>query len=227
MLPRLFPLADAALCIDWGNQIDPELNDRVLALCNHLKAARLPGILNLAPAYSSLTVVYDAALLPYERLCAEVGTRQSLAPASLAPADRAPAIEIPVCYDHEMAPDLEPLARRSGLDPEAVIQLHLDREYRVYMLGFLPGFPYMGTVDPAIAAPRHTRPRVKVPAGSVGIAGVQTGIYPLESPGGWNLIGRTPLHLFDPAAAVPALLKAGDRVRFRRISLEQFQEITD
>jgi inhibitor of KinA len=134
-------------------------------------------------------------------------------------------VSIPVCYDEDLGPDLPAVAAFAGLGPADVIRLHAGATYRVFMLGFVPGFAYMGIVDDRIAIPRHATPRVRVPAGSVGIAGVQTGIYPAETPGGWQLIGRTPLAPFDPDRPEPFLLKAGDAVRFRPIDRDEFERL--
>ena len=229
--PRIFPLADRGLCIDWGNRIDPALNARVQALFVRLQHARLPGVLDLAPAYSSLGILFDAARLlrerpgesPFETIKKRV--EQLLQEPLDLPARESKILEIPVCYAPAFAPDLHALALQKGLSPQEVVQLHSGREYRVYLIGFLPGFPYLGSVDARIAAPRREQPRPRVAAGSVGIAGEQTGVYPLESPGGWNLVGRTPLRLFDPARPGPVLLRPGDRVRFFSISTRAFHQI--
>ena len=230
--PKIYPLGDRGLCIDWGNSIDPVLNDQVLALHACLQLAQLPGLLDLVPAYSSLAVLFDTAKLlrenpgqsPYEYL------KNLVEPYLNRPSEinvsKARTLEIPVCYAPEFAPDLAFLVEQSGLSSEEVVQLHSAREYRVYLIGFLPGFPYLGSVDPRIASPRRAAPRARVPAGSVGIAGEQTGIYPFESPGGWQLIGRTPLRLFDVRRAEPTMLRAGDRVRFHSVSKKEFIKIS-
>lgn len=228
---RIYPLGDQALSIDWGNHIDEATNREVLTLWERLRLARLPGVNDLVPAYSSLSVIFDAGEVlrrfptqsPYQTI------RKLVEQVLVAPTGASTALgretRIPVCYDPEMAPDLPALATLCRLPVDQIIQLHTTPEYRVFMLGFLPGFPYMGTVDERIAAPRLAQPRLRVPAGSVGIAGAQTGIYPLESPGGWNLIGRTPLRLFDPHSAEPTFLQPGDSVRFYPISPAQFHQI--
>ena len=228
---RIFPLGDSALSIDWGNRIDERTNRQVLALWECIRRASLPGVCNVIPAYSSLTLVFNATDIrpdtptttPYDTLCRQV---ESLLAGPLE-TDETPGrqIQIPVCYDLALAPDLPALAARCGLSPDKIIELHAAPEYRVFMIGFLPGFPYMGTVDERIATPRLPQPRLRVPAGSVGIAGAQTGIYPLESPGGWNLIGCTPLRMFDAHSPEPTLLQPGDRVRFFPISLREFHQI--
>ena len=229
---RIYPLGDRALSVDWGNRIDPDLNARSLALFDRLQRAVLPGITNLVPAYSSLTLIFDAVVLadqypgqqPYEVVRQQVLALLETQEAAAGPSPGR-LVEIPVCYAPGYGPDLDALARSAGLSSEAVIDLHSATEYRVYMLGFLPGFAYLGRVDRRIAAPRRASPRTHVPAGSVGIAGEQTGIYPQASPGGWNLIGRTPLPLFDARNANPTLLHPGDRVRFYPVSPERFHQL--
>ena len=228
---RIYPLGDGALSIDWGNRIDEATNRQVLTLWDRLRRARLPGVSDFVPAYSSLTLLFDADELrrrfhtqsPYKKMQEMV--EHVLADPLEISTVLGRYINIPVCYDPAMAPDLPALATRSGLTVPDIIQLHTAPEYRVFMLGFLPGFPYMGTVDERIAAPRLAQPRQRVHSGSVGIAGVQTGIYPLESPGGWNLIGRTPLRMFDAQRTEPTLLQPGDQVRFYAVSLAQFYQI--
>lgn len=229
---RIYPLGDRALSVDWGNRIDPGLNARVTALFERLHLTAWPGITNLVPAYSSLGVVFDAAALarqypghrPFDLVRQYVEAQMNALDTLPAPPPGR-LVEIPVCYEPGYAPDLDALASRAGLTPDDVIHLHCTVEYRVYLLGFLPGFAYMGSVDPRIATPRQLTPRARVPAGSVGIAGQQTGIYPQASPGGWNLIGRTPLRLFDARAVDPSLLRPGDRVRFYPISPALFQQL--
>lgn len=231
MTCRIYPLGDRGLCIDWGNRIDERVNRQVLAIWDRLRRASLPGVSDIVPAYSSLTLIFDdsaryaesTATTPFEALRRQVEHLLAGPPETEETPGR--QIQIPVCYDPSLAPDLLVLAARVGLSASRVIELHTAPEYRVYMIGFLPGFPYMGTVDERIAAPRLTQPRLRVPAGSVGVAGAQTGIYPHESPGGWNLIGRTPLRMFDARSPEPTLLQPGDRVRFFSISLHEFEQI--
>lgn len=229
--PVCLPIAEYTLLVQWKNRIDPALNDAVQRLYRTLSAMALPGLLDLVPAYSSLALVLDPDY--FDRKFPEVDPLQ-VAQGWVEVALKSPGglkavvgrpVEIPVCYEGEFAPDLERLAVWSGMSVSEIIAHHTGPEYRVYLIGFLPGFAYMGTVDARLAAPRLARPRERVPAGSVGIAGLQTGIYPLESPGGWNLIGRTPLRLFDPQRAEPVLLRPGDRVRFRAISPAEFHQM--
>lgn len=220
---RILPLGDTGLTVEFGDAIDPAINERVLAFARAVEGLRLPGVSEVVPTYRSATVYFDPVVVDAgalaERLRGLAGGLPALEP-------RAPRIiEIPVAYGGEFGPDLPDVADRAGLSADAVVTLHGSVEYRVYMLGFSPGFPYLGKVPDAIAVPRLAEPRARVAAGSVGIAGSQTGIYPHESPGGWRLLGRTPLRLYDPARARPFLLAAGDRVRFVAISREEFARL--
>lgn len=218
-----FPLGDDAVTVDFGNRIDEALNRCVLQLFQRLQG-RSSLIKDLVPSYSSLTVYFHtgtsatAARNAAERLVAQ-------AAAETDDTDEAPGrtVRIPVCYAVRFAPDLDALAAQKGLSMEEVVRLHTAVTYRVYTIGFLPGFAYMGKVDPQLATPRKTQPRQRVPAGAVGIAGEQTGIYPLPSPGGWNLIGQTPIALFDAATEPPVLLQPGDTVSFYSISEDEFE----
>jgi KipI family sensor histidine kinase inhibitor len=200
---------DRALVVELGDEISPLVNARVRAFCDALEARRVPGIVELVPTYRSVAVHYRPEEIARIVLEGEI----------LAAAERAGAIgpqparlvEIPVIYD---GPDLDFVAAHAGLSVGEVVRIHSAAEYLVHMLGFTPGFPYLGGMDAKIATPRLEKPRVRIPAGSVGIAGAQTGVYPIDSPGGWRLIGRTPRKLYDPAREKPFLLDAGDRVRF-------------
>ena len=203
------------LLVEFEASIDPVVNDRVIALGARLRKRNARGILDVVPGYRALGVHFD----PLQTDLAALERAISIDAAALdgmPPVEARPAIEIPVQYGGESGPDLGAVAAQAGCDPGEVIARHTGRLYRVYMLGFVPGFAYMGRVDPSIAVPRHRVPRERVPAGSVGIAGEQTGVYPIESPGGWHLIGRTRTRMFDPAANPPSLLQPGDVVRFVR-----------
>jgi inhibitor of KinA len=221
--PDLLPMGDSALMVRWGGAITSEVHQRVTALARHLEAHSLSGITEAVPGYVTLTVFYDPLRLSYqevhryleERLFAEGDTPQE--PSRL--------IEIPVLYGGEDGPDLSAVAEHNGLSEEEVVRIHAGTEYRVFFIGFAPGFPYLGGMSPRIAVSRRANPRLSVPAGSVGIAGEQTGIYPLETPGGWQVIGRTPLALFRSDLDPPSLLRAGDRVRFRPISPDEVAEV--
>ncbi|MGE0043455.1 MAG: 5-oxoprolinase subunit PxpB [Vicinamibacterales bacterium] len=206
-------VSDTMLLVDFGQVIDPAVNARAIALGARLAAAAVPGVRDIVPAYCSVGVHIDPLLVDLVALEARiVAEAEAVLGEPVAP-DR-PPVEIPVHYGGEAGPDLELLAAHAGLSTAEVIERHAARLYRVYMLGFVPGFAYMGGVDPAIAAPRHRVPRERVPAGSVGIAGEQTGIYPIATPGGWQIIGRTDLAVFDPSRDPACLLAPGDRVRF-------------
>jgi KipI family sensor histidine kinase inhibitor len=218
--PRLLPVGDSALLIEFGNEINPAINAQVQALALALDDYALPGLSEAVPAYRSLLWHYDPLLLSFDQVCELAG--QALNQAQTSAPLKPRVIEIPTCYGGQFGPDLEFVARHNDLQPEDVIRLHASALYPVYMLGFSPGFAYLGGLPPAIAAPRLPSPRTQVPAGSVGIAGAQTGIYPIATPGGWRLIGRTPLRLFDPQLRPPALLRPGDRVRFTPIDADRF-----
>ncbi|MFZ5824252.1 MAG: 5-oxoprolinase subunit PxpB [Bacillota bacterium] len=208
---RLVPCGDRALLCYLGDGIDPAVNDRVHALTRALRRHAHPAVLEVTPGFHTVLVEFDPVRLRTEQ--AQEMIRKAAAQMSDEPAPGR-TVEIPVCYGGEMGPDLEAVAAHTGLSPDEVIQRHAEGQYRVYCLGFSPGFPYLGGLEPELHTPRLAEPRVTVPGGSVGIGGEQTGIYPAPSPGGWRLIGRTPLRLFDPQRPDPALLQPGDRVRF-------------
>ena len=218
-IPPIVPLGEAAWTVVLGDRVDRSIHERVTMLAGWIDTARLPGVIEVVPAYAAVTVFFDPrqadALLLRERLAAlasEASDRQLERPSAVPPFRQ---ITIPVRYD---GPDLAFVASRTGLSTDEVIRRHSGREYRVYLLGFAPGFAYLGDLDPALVLPRRSVPRTRVRAGSVAIAGEQTGVYPLATPGGWHLIGSTPLAMFDPAREPAVLLQAGDRVRFEAIA---------
>lgn len=225
----IFPLGDTAITIDFGNSIDETINRKVLALFHTLKENFMPGIIEVVPAYSSLAVYYDVLLIkkqyPQYKTAFEAITDKLSAklkqPSSETAIDNE-LIKIPVCYAPEFAPDMQEITRLKNINTEDIVRIHTSKEYIVYMLGFLPGFTYMAKVDDAISVPRKMTPRINVEAGSVGIAGYQTGVYPLPSPGGWQIIGRTPLRLFNAGSESFTLLKPGNRVQFYSISKDEF-----
>lgn len=226
---KIYPCGDHAFTLDFGQQINPMINDRVIQLYHQLSLQKHAFVKDLIPAYSSMTIVYDPFLLLQQQLSPEKIIRELFqlvihSLENISSEISTTITQIPVCYHTSLAPDLQSLADSHQLSREAVIDLHCNTVYRVYMNGFLPGFAYMGTVDDRIATPRLETPRKIVPAGSVGIAGNQTGIYPLESPGGWQLIGRTPIRIFKPSEKEPCFLKPGQQIQFYPISLEQFQK---
>ncbi len=212
MKPRLLPLGDSAMLVQWGNDMDFEVNQRVHALANLIEASPLHGIIESVPAYATLLVHYDPLVVSFAKV--RDFLRERLSQAQAAAARSPKRIEVPVRYGGEHGIDLEAVARHLRLRVEEVIRLHSDRLYTVFMMGFTPGFPYLGKLDDALVVPRLETPRTRVRAGTVAIAGRQTGIYPLDSPGGWRLIGWTPLTLFDPRAESPFLFAPGDEVKF-------------
>ncbi len=221
---RFLPCGDQAVTVEWGSTIDEHINRQVHAFARKVEALSHPAITEVVPTYRSATVHYRPEVFSYEEL------NQLLAPLAQGSAEEAeelPVVEIPVCYGGEYGPDLEEVAQHCSLTPEEVIARHTAPTYRIYMLGFTPGFPYLGGMDPSIAAPRRKEPRIHIPAGSVGIAGEQTGVYPIVSPGGWQLIGRTPLRLFDPQREQPILLSAGAGIRFVPIDEETFRKMEE
>ena len=217
---RLVHAGDSVVVAELDNQIDERVNARAIRLADVVARAGLQGVRDIVPTYRSVAVYYDPLRVDFTRLSdllssearAAAGSEDAGGPEPLSPA-RAPK-RIPVRYGGTDGPDLADVAAFAKMSEAEVVARHTGRTYRVFMMGFLPGFPYLGTVDPAIAAPRRQTPRLRVPAGSVGIAGSQTGIYPAESPGGWQLIGRTPMRLFDLSRPNPFLLEPGDGVEF-------------
>lgn len=215
--PRIQPAGDSALLVTFADQIDLAANLRVHDLSRRVRMQSLPGLGEAVPGYVTLMVTYDPLETDYltvENLLLHLLEE----PASPSPDLR--RVEVPVVYGGEDGPDLEFVANHNHLTIDEVIHLHAGRDYPVYMMGFMPGFPYLGGLDPRIAAPRLETPRSRVPAGSVGIAGEQTGIYPLDSPGGWRLIGRTAFRLFDSSREPPFLLNPGDIIRFIAVDAE-------
>jgi KipI family sensor histidine kinase inhibitor len=221
------PLGETALLLRFGSGLDPAINARVHAAAARLRAAHLPGLVDVAPAYATLALHYEPAAwldasgsVPWRNFEAAVRAVLATPPAREEVAPR--VVEIPVCYGGELGPDLGALASHAKLDAAEVVSRHTAATYTVAMLGFAPGFPYLFGLDPSLHMPRRANPRTRVPAGSVAIGGAQTGIYPAELPGGWQLIGRTPLVLFDAERDPPSLLMPGDRVRFVAIDADAF-----
>jgi KipI family sensor histidine kinase inhibitor len=201
------------LLVELEPAIDPVINERAILLAGRIRARNARGVRDVAPGYSTLGIHYDPLQTDLAALELAIETEFASLVALDSIADRE-VIEIPVHYGGAGGPDLDAVAAHAGCSTAEVIERHCQRTYRVYMLGFVPGFAYMGRVDPSIVMPRHRVPRERVPAGSVGIAGLQTGVYPVDSPGGWQLIGHTPIVMFDANREPPSLLAAGDRVRF-------------
>jgi len=216
---------EKGLVVDFGNLIDPGVNAAVHRLAHAITAYMPDDIIEVIPTYRSLMVYFDP--LSISRTSISEKIRQLLESAAEAGSEgnTATVVSIPVCYGGEYGPDLSFVAEHNKLSTEEVVAIHTSKPYQVYMLGFTPGFPYLGGMSDRIAAPRLAQPRVAIPAGSVGIAGSQTGIYPIESPGGWQLIGRTPLQVFNPGSAAPFLFAAGNYLQFTSIGIEAFNDI--
>ncbi|AIF69497.1 allophanate hydrolase [Palaeococcus pacificus DY20341] len=215
------PAGDSALVIIFGNEIDERINKKVHAVAEAIEKASPEWLIEIVPTYTSVYVYYDPLKIGYSEVVEAVKPFLNAEPKK----EKARIIEIPTVYGGEFGPDIEFVAEYNGLSVDDIIEIHSKPLYRIYMLGFTPGFAYLGGMDERIATPRLEKPRLKVPAGSVGIAGKQTGIYPLKSPGGWRLIGRTPLKLFDANREPPTLLQPGNYIKFVPISEEEFWEI--
>ena len=222
-MAKILTSSDCSFCVEFGNEISEQINDQVRAYTLAVEAAEIEGITELVPTYRSVTVHYRPEIIGWNSLYGKLKKlTETLSAAEFPPAE---VIRIPVLYGGEYGPDLGSLAKLHNLTEQEVIEMHTAPEYLIYMMGFLPGFCYLGGLDERIATPRLTVPRVKIPAGSVGIAGKQTGMYPLESPGGWQLIGMTPLKLYDPQREKPILLEAGSRLKYYPIEKEEYLEI--
>lgn len=219
---RLLANGDTALTVELGDRLERATSERVLALYRRLERAALAGVVELLPTFRSLTIHYDPLRTSHATLACE------LAPLlegleGVRPASR--RWTIPVCYDPRFALDLDEVSSRTGLAPAAVIELHSTTTYHVYMIGFLPGYPYMGDLPAPLALPRRESPRTQVPIGSVAIATMQTAVYTLQSPGGWHILGRTPVPLWSRRRRPPALLAPGDKVRFAPIAIDEFERL--
>jgi inhibitor of KinA len=220
---RVVAAGDSALIVEFEERIDPAINVRAIAAAEAIHSAALGGVRDVVPTFRSVAVYFDPLRTDYERLLALVHEQSRHPP--VPPEAAAAPLRIPVCYGGDLGPDLSAVARFGNISEDEAIRIHAGGTYRVFMLGFVPGFAYMGIVDERIAVPRHATPRVRVPAGTVGIAGVQTGIYPAETPGGWQLIGRTPVKPFDAARPQPFLMKAGDAVQFYGIDRDEYDRL--
>lgn len=222
---RILPAGDSALTFEFGNEISPAVNRSVKALYDFIEAHPIDGISETIPTFRSLSVIYDPRRISYEELC---GKLRAAAEAMKQGRDSFSMVyHIPVCYGGEYGPDLGIVAAYACLTEDEVVRRHTSRTYLIYMLGFLPGFAYLGGLDPKIATPRLPSPRTAIPAGAVGIGGEQTGIYPIASPGGWNLIGRTPVRPYDPHRQPPILYKAGDSIRFFSVDEQTYRDIAE
>ena len=223
----IFPLGDSALTVDFGNIISEDINKKVLRLFHHLKSFADHSVIDIVPAYSSLTVYYDVTSFYHPQktafeTMADILEKLFSKSTNVPLEEKTNYFEIPVCYSKKYALDINYFSEKNEISPEEIIRLHTSKTYKVYMLGFLPGFTYMGEVDHRIAIARKPVP-IKLFAGAVGIAGKQTGIYPLESPGGWQIIGRTPIKVFKKEDKNPVLFQPGDEVKFYSITEDEFE----
>jgi len=224
MKPTISPVGDCAISIDFGQVIDPKINRHIRQTIERIQELKLDGITELVPTYCALLIQYDAMLYSYSDICNLM--EPLLEPSVTNDAnDRVTVIEIPTVYGGEFGPDLGFVASHNNLSEDEVVSIHSGTDYLVYMLGFIPGFTYLGGMDPRIATPRLSSPRTLIPAGSVGIAGEQTGTYPSDSPGGWQIIGRTPVTMYDMSKEQAALLSAGDYVRYVPIDEAEYNRI--
>lgn len=231
---HIYPLSEKAITIEAGNNISEENHYKVLSLQQYIHQLNIPGFVETVPAYCTLTIYYNPPEIIKEIPESKAGISKwmkSFLQTALEkwqpeqnPSIQTKIIEIPVCYDEEFGVDLSEVAACHNTSKEEIVRIHTSAIYHVFMMGFSPGFPYLGILPDSIATPRKSQPRLKVPAGSVAIAGNQTGIYPLESPGGWNIIGRTALKLFNKESENPFLLNTGDKIKFIPISKETFNE---
>ena len=224
MKPTISPVGDCAISIDFGQVIDPKINRYIRQTIERIKELQLEGIIELVPTYCALLVEYDAMLYSYAEICKimEPTLEEGMTDATN---ELVTVVEVPTVYGGAFGPDLSFVASHNHLSEDEVISIHSGTDYLVYMLGFIPGFTYLGGMDPRIATPRLSSPRTLIPAGSVGIAGEQTGTYPSDSPGGWQIIGRTPVTMYDMSKAQAALLNAGDYVRYVPIDESEFHRI--
>ena len=221
---RFLLTGDTSVCVEFGNEISESINAQIRAFNIALSSSDIPGIVETVPTYRSLMIHYDPEVIRYAPLTDRLkGLLGQLDKITIPPSE---VLEIPVLYGgEEMGPDLKFVAEHNNKTEEEVIQIHTSTEYLIYMLGFTPGFTYLGGMSDSIATPRLKTPRVKIPAGSVGIAGTQTGVYPIDSPGGWQLIGRTPVRMYDADRATPILPQAGQYVKFYAIDRAEFDKI--
>ncbi len=222
---KILTEGDSSILLVFKQEISPDINGKITAFVHLLKEQQIEGVIDMIPAFASLLINYDPRMIRYEELKErleillklEVEEQQKLKK----------IFEIPVCYGGEYGPDLEAIAEHAGLSAKEVIDIHTSKDYLIYMLGFLPGFSYLGGLDERIHTPRLANPRIRIPAGSVGIGGSQTGIYPLDSPGGWQLLGLTPVKTYDPKREKPILFEAGDYIRFVPVDEAEFLRIRE
>ena len=222
IIPRIYNIHDQAITIEFSKEISEATNMQVIAMQHAVESSPIKGFMGAVPAYGSLTVYFNDQVSTTTVRAWLSDLSAQVSNTSLATEGK--QISIPVCYDPSLGTDLDWVAAHLNRSMEDIVALHTSIEYRVYMIGFIPGFPYMGTLPTALEVPRKQTPSMKIPAGSVAIAGKQTGIYPAEVPGGWQVIGRTPLKMFDPSTIPCSFLNAGDIVQFKPITLEMFNQ---
>ncbi|WP_238899021.1 5-oxoprolinase subunit PxpB [Clostridium sp. YIM B02500] len=226
---KISQISETAALVEFGRKISEDINKKVRTFCTYLDEKPFYGMVEYVPAFTSVSVIYNPLDMdseaPYEVVKAILDNIISKLDFSLG--DEEHIVEIPVCYGGEFGQDIEQVAKINNITVDEVIKIHSEGKYLVYMIGFAPGFPYLGGMSEKIAAPRRESPRIAIPAGSVGIAGMQTGVYPIETPGGWQLIGKTPLKLFDLKRNSKSLLKAGDIVKFYPISYEEYVQLKE
>lgn len=224
---NLFPLGDQAVVIEVGTEISPSAERIVNAIIVRLEELKPSWMIEYIPAYTTVTVIYSIESFkegsPYDLACKRI--QEMLENLQEVSVSDQKIVKIPVLYGGEHGPDLDFVAKHNGLTPEEVVAIHTAGEYTVHMIGFAPGFPFIGGMSEKISAPRRKSPRLQIPARTVGIAGMQTGVYPIDSPGGWQLIGSTPLELFLPTEDPPSLLSAGDKIQFYRITHEEYKDL--
>ena len=221
---RFLPTGDTSVCVEFGNEINQKINSEIRAFNILLNEEKIKGVVETVPTYRSIMVHYDPGVISNKQLVARLkALTGKMDKVEIPPSE---VLEIPVLYGgEEMGPDMAFVAEHAGISEAEVIKLHTEPEYLIYMLGFTPGFTYLGGLNDKIETPRLKTPRVKIPAGSVGIAGKQTGVYPIDSPGGWQLIGRTPVRMYDPEREVPILPQAGQYIKFTAIDRAEFDRI--
>ena len=222
---KILTAGDSSILVEFGKVISPEINRKITATVQLMKMQHIEGVVDIIPDFCSLLINYDPRVISYEEITERM--QHLLKMDAKMDEGKKKIYEIPVCYGGEFGPDIANIAQHAGLTEEEVIKIHSSRDYLIYMLGFLPGFCYLGGLDERIHTPRLANPRIKISAGSVGIGGSQTGIYPLDSPGGWQLMGMTPVKTYDPDREVPILLEAGDYIRFIPINEEEYNRIKE